>query len=370
MRILALVTDAFGASGGIAEYNQRFLTSLTTCNDNAEVLVLPRIGECHSALPSHIRQFGPVPGRIAYSVAAFRAARINRPIQLVYCGHLFHVPVAVVVARYLRAPLWIQVHGVDGWQELSGFYRRCINTAALVTAVSRYTRQRFLEWTDIDPSKVKVLPNAVDPVFQSGPRPDYLVQRHRVENKKVLLTVSRLSSSEKYKGHDRVIRILSRVIARWPDLLYLVIGEGDDRQRLEALAEQLGVADNVQFVGQVSHSQLPDYYRLADVFVMPSLGEGFGIVFLEAMSSGVAVIGGNKDGSVDPLSHAASTSMVDPGNTEELLAAIEAALARPRANETSSHPFCHDSFEKHVHALLRLTLEEGATSILSKAAVN
>ena len=68
-------------------------------------------------------------------------------------------PLAAVIAKLLRAPLWVQVHGVEAWEELSGLYRWSVETAALVTSVSRYTRRRLLEWVGIDPARVKVLPN-------------------------------------------------------------------------------------------------------------------------------------------------------------------------------------------------------------------
>ena len=108
------------------------------------------------------------------------------------------------------------------------------------------------------------------------------------------MTVSRLASSERYKGHDRVIRSLPRVLLKHPETIYLIVGDGDDRPRLEALASEFGVRDKVRFAGLVAGEELPDYFRLADVFVMPSTGEGFGIVFLEAMACGIDVIGGNQ----------------------------------------------------------------------------
>ena len=93
---------------------------------------------------------------------------------------------------------------------------------------------------------------------------------------------------------------------------YLVVGDGDDRQRLEELAQTTGVAHAMQFAGHVPHRELPDYFRLADVFVMPSTGEGFGIAFLEAAASGLPVIGGNRDGSVDALADGTIGTLVDP----------------------------------------------------------
>jgi glycosyltransferase involved in cell wall biosynthesis len=178
-----------------------------------------------------------------------------------------------------------------------------------------------------------------------------LIERHALHRKKALMSVSRLASSERYKGNDRVIRALPSVLTRYPDALYLVVGDGDDRPRLEALAAELGVTEKVRFVGLVSSEELPDYFRVADVFVMPSRGEGFGIVFLEAMACGIPVIGGNKDGSLDPLADGVLGFAADPENNEELVSAICSALRNARPEAGRSQRFNIQFFTEHLKAL-------------------
>jgi phosphatidylinositol alpha-1,6-mannosyltransferase len=359
LRVLALVTDAFGGLGGIAQYNRDLFSSLTACDGISDIIILPRLGTAsYGQLPPRIRQLGPVPHRGAYLLAALQASQAHRPIHVVFCGHLFMVPLAACLAKLIGARLWVQVHGIDAWQELSFLHRRAVETAALVTSVSRYTRQRLLEWVGIDPARVKVLPNTVDPSFRPGPKPDYLLDRHGARGKKVLMTVSRLAASEHYKGHDRVIRSLSRIRVNHPEAIYIIVGDGDDRPRLEALAEEVRVQEQVHFAGPVPAKELPDYYRLADLLVMPSTGEGFGIVFLEAMASGVDVIGGNSDGSVDALCDGVLGTLVDPDNCEELASAISAGLERPARNRDSDRVdrFKLDLFAGHLHALLHFSL--------------
>jgi phosphatidylinositol alpha-1,6-mannosyltransferase len=354
LRVLALVTDAFGSHGGISQYNCDFLSALAACEGISEVIVLPRATErSPDLLPAGVQQLHPVNGRLAYSLAALQAAKAFQPINVVFCGHLFMAPLAVTIAKLLRTPLWLQVHGTDAWGELSFFYRRSIEMAALITSVSRYTRRRLLEWVGIDPVRVKVLPNTVDPRFQPGPKPGYLLERHAAHGKKVLMTVSRLASSEQYKGHDRVIRVLPRVLLKHPETIYIIVGDGDDRPRLEALAAEYGVAQKVYFVGRVAPEELPDHFRLADVFVMPSTGEGFGIVFLEAMTTGIHVISGNRDGSLDPLADGVLGRAVDPDNGEELTSAICTALCDAPAKVDLANRFNDQAFTEHLHELVR-----------------
>ena len=354
LRILALVTNAFGSHGGIAQYDRDFLSSLAAFDLTAEVVVLPRQTPAPpGALPAGIRQLSPVQGRLAYSLAALGAAIAHRPIDIVFCGHLFLMPLATLVAKLLGARLWVQVYGIEAWQELSWLDRRLLGTAALITSSSRYTRRRLLAQIVIDAARVRVLPGTVDPRFRLGPKPHALLERYDAWGKKVLLTVARLSSSERYKGHDRVIRTLPRVLRDHPETLYLIVGDGDDRARLEALALEFGVAEKVRFAGHIDAELLPDYFRLADVFVMPSTGEGFGIVFLEAMASGIAVIGGNRDASLDPLADGVLGTAVDPVNQAQLGSAICAALRTPHIRINHASRFGIEAFSEHLYALVR-----------------
>jgi phosphatidylinositol alpha-1,6-mannosyltransferase len=289
-------------------------------------------------------------------MAAFRATLAERPVQVVFCGHLYMAPLAAGIAKLLGARLWVQVHGIEAWKELSDLHRRSAQGADLVTSVSRYTRRRLLEWTDIDPVRVKVLPNTFDQRFGPGPKPNYLLDRHCLGGKKILMTVSRLDPTERYKGQDRVIRILPQLLRTHPELAYLIVGDGGDRSRLEALVAEFGVEDRVRFAGLVPTDELPDYFRLADVYVMPSTGEGFGIVFLEAMASGTDVVGGNSDGSLDALGDGALGRAIDPEDPEELASAIRASLDRPAGDAARVKRFKCDLFAQHVDALLCSTL--------------
>jgi phosphatidylinositol alpha-1,6-mannosyltransferase len=347
-----MVADAFGGTGGIAEYDRNLLSSLAACELIKEVVVLPRQGTSSFGPPAPIRQLSSVEGRINYSFAAFRAALSSQPIDIVFCGHIYMVPLATVIARLVNAPLWVQVHGIEAWQELSWLHRRSLESAALITSVSRYTRRRLLEWCAIEPTRIKVLPNTLDLRFMPGPKPGYLVDRHDLLGKKVITTVARLSSKERYKGHDRVMRCLPQVLAHHPETIYLIVGDGDDRHRLELLAIELAIQNKVVFAGFVSTAEMPDYFRVADVFAMPSTAEGFGIVFLEALASGIDVIAGNGDGSVDALGDGALGRVVDPENCQELALAVCASLDQPRRNSDRAVRFRHEVFSQHMYALL------------------
>jgi phosphatidylinositol alpha-1,6-mannosyltransferase len=263
-------------------------------------------------------------------------------------------PLAAMISETLQKPMWLQLHGIEAWERPGRLVRATAEKATVVTAVSRYTRHRFLEWANIAPERVRVLPNTYRPQFASGLKRDDLAEHYKLRGRRVLLTVSRLAASERYKGHERVIRVLPRVLERSPDVVYFVVGDGDDRQHLEQMAQKAGIAHAMRFAGHVPHQELPDYFRLADVFVMPSTGEGFGIVFLEAAAAGLPVIGGNRDGSVDALVDGMIGTIVDPHQQVDLTEAICAALsgAAPK-DKTAYQRFSACNFGCHVHELVQ-----------------
>jgi glycosyltransferase involved in cell wall biosynthesis len=168
-----------------------------------------------------------------------------------------------------------------------------------------------------------VLPWAVEPAFLNA---EIRVRPAKVPAGKILLTVARMLASEKQKGLDTVIESLPSILRIVPDVFYIVVGDGDDRTRLELRAQQLGVAERVLFVGAAADSdELIAYYDCCDVFVMPSQQEGFGLVFLEAMARARPVIAANFGGATDVVSDGDTGYLIDYGDHERL-AELTAAL--------------------------------------------
>lgn len=178
--------------------------------------------------------------------------------------------------------------------------------------------------------------------------------RYGLNDKKVILTVGRMSAAERYKGHDRIIRCLEEVRIAVPQAVYLIVGTGDDQPRLESLSRWLGISEKVIFAGPVPVDQLVDHYALADVFAMPSTGEGFGIVFLEAAAAGLPVIGGDGDGSVDALADGAVGHIINTGDKTALVDALVIALTSGIKKEVGALlRFATGNFSNHVSELVR-----------------
>jgi phosphatidyl-myo-inositol dimannoside synthase len=347
--ILALVTDAYGGRGGIAQYNRDFLGALGEIELLSWITILPRQVPDPPEPPKGIRQLPACSGRIRYSVAALRTALVQ-PVDLVFCGHLFMAPLATLIAKLKHAKLVIQTHGLEAWSRPSRWQRAAVEQADLVLSVSRHTRAAVLSWAAIAPERVVVVPNTVREIFKPG---DGSVRRSTLglNGKRVLLTVGRMDSRERYKGHDRVIAAIPELVKRGHDICYLIVGEGNDRPRLESLGIKTGAKDRVRFLGAVDSQTLAEIYRCADLFVMPSTGEGFGVAFLEAVASGTPALGLDVAGSRDALGDGELGSMVPEDEMPEaiarllnnvvpdrvtLAAAVRARFGRERFRTTAS----------------------------------
>ncbi|HVA81271.1 MAG TPA: glycosyltransferase family 4 protein [Candidatus Binataceae bacterium] len=324
--ILALVTDAFGGRGGIAQYNRDFLKVLAALDKVSSIHIVPRHAPDPADHPTNISQAPPLFARFLYSIRALATALASRP-DVVFCGHLYMAPLAWIVARLIGAKLVIQTHGVEAWEHPPWLQRTALQAADTILCVSRYTRSRVLDWAAIAPERVVVLPNTVGDAYVVG---DGRVLRDASspDEKKSLLTVARMDGGQRYKGHDRVIDAIPRVVENGHDVGYLIVGEGDDRMRLEERARAKGIADRVHFTGPVAAEKLPDLFRTADLFVMPSTGEGFGIAFLEAMASGTPALGLAVGGACDALADGELGTAV--AEDADLAEAISRLLSGPK----------------------------------------
>jgi phosphatidylinositol alpha-1,6-mannosyltransferase len=169
---------------------------------------------------------------------------------------------------------------------------------------------------------------------------------------KAILSVSRLDSREAYKGQDRVIKALPALRDQGLRPVYLIAGEGDDLPRLQGLAAAEGVEDQVRFLGRIADADLPDLYRAADLFALPSTGEGFGIVYLEAMACGTPALGLNAGGAPDALCDGELGAMIEEA---DLAAALQAQLAKPPRPDLAQEVrrrFGREAFARRLAAIV------------------
>lgn len=263
-----------------------------------------------------------------FSAGVVALALAQRP-HLIVSTHVNFGPLAWALSRVLKIPYVLVAHGIDVSPSMTRPRLRALRAAARVWPVSRWTRDRLLG-SGVSPDRISIVPNTVsDADFDIGPPSEQLKSRYLLaSDEKVILTVARLDSREAYKGHDHIIRALPTVCRAIGPVRYLVVGTGGDRPRLEGLISEAGVKRHVTFCGFIPDAALADHYRLGDVFAMPSIGEGFGVAYLEAMACGVPVLGGNEDGTSDPLADGELGLLVNPHSPDAIAQGLIDLLRR------------------------------------------
>jgi asparagine synthase (glutamine-hydrolysing) len=358
-RVMVLVTDAFGGYGGIAKFNRDLLSALAMMPECAEVVAIPRlVSEKPGTLPPRVSfRTDAAGGKGMFVYTAIREA-LRGPIDLVISGHINLTTLSAVIASLKHARSVLVIHGIDAWTpHKSALARANVLRMNRIVGVSKLTLDRFAGWSRVPADRMRVLPNCVDLAqFTPGPKRSVLVRELGLDGRTVIMTLGRLASEERYKGFDEIIEVLPKLSGRIPGIAYLICGDGPDRARLQEKATELGVGDRVKFTGFVDESRKADYYRLADAYVMPSRGEGFGIVFLEALASGLPVMGSSLDGSREALLEGKLGELVDPADTEAVYDGILRTLARGKGVPGGLGHFSADAFRRRADVIVREAL--------------
>lgn len=262
------------------------------------------------------RSFAGRQAALAWSLWRGQAAR--RRVAYVF-DLLGPARVQAYVPAGLRAPYLIPLYGIEVWRPLSRDRRKALANATVRFAISRHTLDRALPFCP-DLAGTAVLPLALEEREPAGEADAALLAR---AGKGFLLIVGRMASGERYKGHDQVLAALP------PNARLVVAGDGDDRPRLEAKAAELRVADRVFFTGFVSEATLAELYRRCAALVMPSRGEGFGLVYLEAMRAGKPCVAARGSAAEEVVMDGATGALVDPDDRQELARALADLLGDP-----------------------------------------
>src|SRR5512135_396604 len=333
MKILLLTWDFPPTRGGI----QTWMHELARGLPDAEVRVLapavPGDRAFDRAAGAEIRRLGAARlGRTAWMgelASRTVAACLTWRPDLVVCGHVITAPAALLARRLTGVPYAVFVYAYEiRRKRRQRPIARLLRGARMVIACSEFTRQQAVD-LGVAPERTRVLYPGVDAKrftpSSNGAGP---------ARAPTLLSVSRLA--DMYKGHDTAIRSLALVRAKVPNARYVIAGGGPLRDYLARVADSLGVAAAVEFLGDVPDAALTDVYRSADVLLTLSResgsgggAEGFGIVCLEAAACGVPVVAGRSGGLPDAVEDGVTGILVDPTNIGAAADAIVSLLTDP-----------------------------------------
>ncbi len=249
--------------------------------------------------------------------------------ETVILTHINLLPIGFLIKFFSsKTRLVLITHGIEAWPSFHGIKKRMLHKCDEIVSVSNYTKEVISRRNGFPDANIRVLNNCLDPFLELPvirEKDGGLLKKYRIKkDDTVLMTVTRLAYRERYKGYDIVIDSLQKLRKDHPDLKYLIVGKYDnkEKERLDRLIEKAGLKNQVIFAGFVPDAELADHFNLADIYIMPSEKEGFGIVFIEAMYYNKPVIAGNKDGSADALLNGKLGLLVDPKSGEEVREAI------------------------------------------------
>jgi phosphatidylinositol alpha-1,6-mannosyltransferase len=328
--VLLLATEVWKSHGGIQRYMRmigRILTdrgepfavlSLLDSDDNRP---LNALGSCTMCCKGSKRRF---------CVQAFRLAR-TRIGRATIVGHVGLLPLAWCLKQIgLIDRYAVVLHGIEAWHRLPWITRGAARQASTIVATTQYTLREFCFHNQLESSKCIVIPLASD--FRTP------VSRRRLPTRDLkMLTVTRLSKSDTYKGVETILIALKRGRDTGLAVTLSLVGDGDDRSRLETLARSLDIQDSVRFHGSVQDEALESLIAESHVFVMPSKKEGFGIVFVEAMTAGLPCIGANHGGTPEVIQHGENGFLIEYGDADQLLFYLRVLIESPPLYETMSN---------------------------------
>ncbi|MBP8766268.1 MAG: glycosyltransferase family 4 protein [Ferruginibacter sp.] len=296
--------------------------------------------------------------------ASFSAIIAGRKKEVIVLSHINLLPVGWVIKKLNpKAKLVLFTHGIEVWQPLNNRKRKMLHCCDMVFSVSNFTRQKLIDVQGACPAKCFVLNNCLDPFLESKThlqKPVDLLAKYNLEQTDIIImTLTRLAITERNKGYDKVIAAIASLQKKSAATIkYLIAGKytGEEKNFIFKLAETNGVT--VILTGFIDDKELPAYFALADMYIMPSKKEGFGITFIEAMYYGLPVIGGNADGSADALDNGKLGIMVNPDSVAEIESAIAKIIhtktAYIPAKEKLMEKFGFDVYKENLKRLMHI----------------
>lgn len=334
---VAVLATGVGSAGGVEKATEEFV--IAAARESSVSLAVVRRGTNWPQGARTIYAGGEFGERVPLSVQAsvgFHclawAARQRGAGASIVATHVSVAPLAQLMAKLTGGSFVLWCHGIEVWGSLGFLRRAAVRRADLLLAGSDFTMQRLIE---------RGMARGAGELLRY-PTPPIKVSNAERMAPRVVVCVARLNRRHAYKGVDTLIRAWPSVVRNHPDAQLLIVGDGDDRPRLERMTRRLHVDDTAQFLGRVSDDELGKAYRQASVFALPGRarlgarpeGEGFGLVFLEAASAGLPTVAGRGGGAEEAVVDGVTGLLVDPSSPTDVARAISSLLSDPaRARE-------------------------------------
>lgn len=338
MRVLYLTPGCFD-KGGISRYSRYQIEALRVVHGVEAVRVLSLMGrDDHSLEGDFDVDWQGLPGsvsrlsRLRFSLRAMREVLTWRP-RVIHVAHVNLTPLQSLLARLVGATTVLNVYGLELWGGLSARRRRalfgvdhviadCHSTADHVARERLWRQRPEVIWDCADLDR-----------FCPGESDSSLMKQFGLaaDSSPTVMFLGRLSKSARHKGVERLISEFNTVHNSVESARLLIVGDGDDRTRLEDVASRTAASGRIHFLGRVNEEHLPAIYRAATIFVLVSekghaMGEGIPLTPIEALASGIPIIVGDEDGSREAVDSGRNGWVISPRAAGKLAQIILAAF--------------------------------------------
>jgi glycosyltransferase involved in cell wall biosynthesis len=337
MRIMRLYLKAVCELAGCHDEVQ-----LVSLNDGAiDPALLQSCADKHL-----VRYEGCRHNKLRFVLSAFRSGLASDKI---ICGHIGQLPVAWFISKLRPGiPYYLVAHGIEVWRPFSTLERWSLKGTKKVFCVSDYTRRQLLQNCCLKPDQTCVLENVLDPSLDPISLPG------RADSPPIILSISRLTLSDNYKGIDHLIAAMPAVRAAVPGVRLRIVGQGDGLPKLQSLARDLNLGGAVEFTGYLNDTEIAKELAHCRLFALPSQKEGFGLVYLEAMAHGRPCLGARAGGVPEVLTEETGV-LVEYGDIPGIASAIIEALKRDwsvTALRERARAFSYPQFKDRLGKLL------------------
>lgn len=340
MKKIAFVTlKTFSGVGGIEQFNKYVAKCLQELSNNGKyhIKVFSIYDDSADTCIIDAKNFKGYSQRKAFAVLDI--IRQLRGFDMVILGHVLLYPIGEILKLVSKKIKWyFFTHGIEVWHAIPERHKKALQRCNGILSVSQFTADALVIKHGVAKTKIEIFYNALDAQRLHNANDD-LVQNLKIKynlckEDTVFLTVSRMSEKERDKGYLLAIKAMAALVTEYKNVKHILIGTitPEEKVYINNILKENGLQECVVLAGYVSDEDLPSYYELADVFVMPSRKEGFGIVFIEAAWYGLQVIAGNKDGSKEAILYGEMGILVNVDVQEEINTAMKAQLGYRKTN--------------------------------------
>ncbi len=325
MKVLIVTPQIEPSSGGIQRYSFALSSALVNLLGAKNIEVHSLLDVSAIELENPTKMFVASGERSPFILRLVARCFAFQP-TFIWFTHANLSPLGYYLKTCFGIPYIVSAHGVEVWSAVKPQVGKALRSAKFVCAVSTFTAGVLLRKGKIKTSQLILLPNTVDEKHFTSSK-SLFKQMYSPKNRSkdkpfTMLTINRFERQEAYKGYRVVLQAFPEIVASIPHVQWIIGGKGNDLDGFRQAVLNSGLSDHIQLPGFIPESDLPRLYGQADLFVMPSALEGFGIVYLESMCCGTPCLAGNQDGARDPLRNGKVGFCVDPYSPRKIAEAV------------------------------------------------